>query len=359
MIDYLSKQIPTYLGNKRSLLPFIGLGVDEVCKRLGKQNISCLDLFSGSGIVSRFLKQRASLLVSNDLEDYARVLGQCYLANTRELDLRELAITATELKERVDNEPVEDGFIRELYSPADDQDIQPGERAFYSNENAIILDSARRHLNDCPVWTQPLLLGPLIYGASVHVNTSGVFKGFYKGRDGRGKFGGEGGNALQRILGRIKVQAPVLSPVDCETVIRQLDAKDVKDVVDLAYIDPPYNQHPYGSNYFMLNLLVNYRRPKDLSKVSGIPQDWNRSAYNRKADAAQELFSCINGCNASFVLISFNSEGFITPEEMVEGLSKLGKVEVMEKEYQVFRGCRNLRNRDNKVKEFLFLLEKL
>ena len=31
--------------------------------------------------------------------------------------------------------------------------------------------------------------------------------------------------------------------------------------LDLAYFDPPYNQHPYGSNYFMLNLLVHYRRP--------------------------------------------------------------------------------------------------
>ena len=24
--------------------------------------------------------------------------------------------------------------------------------------------------------------------------------------------------------------------------------------LDVVYLDPPYNQHPYGSNYFMLNL---------------------------------------------------------------------------------------------------------
>ena len=31
----------------------------------------------------------------------------------------------------------------------------------------------------------------------------------------------------------------------------------VKEIepVDLAYFDPPYNQHPYGSNYFMLNII--------------------------------------------------------------------------------------------------------
>jgi len=32
-------------------------------------------------------------------------------------------------------------------------------------------------------------------------------------------------------------------------------------------LDPPYNQHPYGSNYFMLNLLADYREPADVSAV--------------------------------------------------------------------------------------------
>ena len=26
-------------------------------------------------------------------------------------------------------------------------------------------------------------------------------------------------------------------------------------MLDLVYLDPPYNQHPYGSNYFMLNTI--------------------------------------------------------------------------------------------------------
>jgi len=57
----------------------------------------------------------------------------------------------------------------------------------------------------------------------------------------------------------------------------------VKDeTVDLIYLDPPYNQHPYGSNYFMLNLICTNERPHTLSKVSGIPGDWNKSQYNYK-----------------------------------------------------------------------------
>lgn len=38
--EYLTKQIITYIGNKRSLLPFIGNAVDEVKKRLGKSKLT-------------------------------------------------------------------------------------------------------------------------------------------------------------------------------------------------------------------------------------------------------------------------------------------------------------------------------
>lgn len=358
MHDFLTLQIPTYLGNKRSLLGFIGTAVDEVKQRLGKSKISSLDLFSGSGIVSRFLKQHSSLLISNDLENYAKILGECYLTNAGEVDMNELGKIVDNLNVRIKEFPVTDGFIRELYSPKDDKNITEGERAFYTNRNAIILDSACTMIGDCPEWSRPLLLGPLIYGASVHVNTSGVFKGFYKGRDGIGKFGGEGENALKRITGEIKVQKPVLSPVECEYIVRQQDARTVTDEVDFAYIDPPYNQHPYGSNYFMLNLVADYKRPEGISRVSGIPSDWNRSAYNKKATAGSELYGLLAGINAKYCLISYNSEGFVSMEEFMEMLGKLGKYWIYEQEYNVFRGCRNLRERDNKVTEYLFLLER-
>ena len=38
-------------------------------------------------------------------------------------------------------------------------------------------------------------------------------------------------------------------------------------------------------------------------------------------------------------------------------LSKIGKVTIMEKKYNTFRGSRNLNNRDIHVKEFLYLVE--
>ena len=80
-LDYLSEQIITYIGNKRSLLDFIGKGIEVVCKRLGRNKISSLDAFSGSGVVSRYLRRFSSSLHCNDLEDYSRVINECYMTN--------------------------------------------------------------------------------------------------------------------------------------------------------------------------------------------------------------------------------------------------------------------------------------
>ena len=69
---YLTEQIVTYLGNKRSLLNFLGRGLKYVKARLGKEHLKAGDLFSGSGIVARFLKKHSEELIVNDLEEYSR-----------------------------------------------------------------------------------------------------------------------------------------------------------------------------------------------------------------------------------------------------------------------------------------------
>ena len=53
--DYLTKQIITYIGNKRELLDEIESNVLFVKKKLNKTKLVCADLFSGSGVVSRLL----------------------------------------------------------------------------------------------------------------------------------------------------------------------------------------------------------------------------------------------------------------------------------------------------------------
>jgi adenine-specific DNA-methyltransferase len=360
--EYLSRQLVTYIGNKRALLPQIGRAVARVKERLGRDRLRAFDPFSGSGVVSRFLKAHSEYLASNDLEDYAAVIGRCSLRNHSTVDWSALKEIVADFNERVLSEDLPPGFIEELYAPRDESRITKDDRVFYTRENARRLDNYRRLIAAAPADFRDLLLAPLLSKASVHANTAGVFKGFYKdGRTGLGRFGGSGADALTRIRGTITLEVPVLSRFDCEYEVLQEDANTAArrlKSLDLAYIDPPYNQHPYGSNYFMLNLLVHYQRPAEVSRVSGIPTDWRRSDYNVRAKSLPLLTELLASLDARFLLVSFSNEGFISPVEMRTMLSALGEVEVFETPYNAFRGSRNFDNRSIHVTEQLFLLEK-
>lgn len=360
--EYLQEQLITYIGNKRSLLPFIGKGVELVKSRLAKKQIRCLDLFSGTGVVSRYLKQHSSFLVANDLELYSQITNKCYLSNATEAPISEIKDALSFLRKQIEND-WRRGFIAELYAPLSDDDVKHGERVFYTRRNAEYIDTARQQIMLLPENLQKYFLAPLIAKASVNANTSGVFKGFYKSKEGIGQFGGHGQDALSRIKKNIEIELPFFSKFYCEYQVTQKDANSFFDdsshnEFDLAYLDPPYNQHPYGSNYFMLNLVSTYEKPIQVSNISGIPVGWNRSRYNQKREAENALFEVIQRCPAKYVMVSYNSEGFIPHERFLEVMNSNGKLSVLETPYNTFRGSRNLNNRSIHVTEFLYLLEK-
>jgi adenine-specific DNA-methyltransferase len=360
--DFLTRQLVTCLGNKRALLPGIESAVAKVQRRLGRSRLRVLDAFSGSGVVSRLLKKHSSRLAVNDIEDYATVASRCYLRNRSAVDETALAEAIADLNAQVDQLPTRVGFIEALYAPRDEHRIQAHDRVFYTRGNARRLDAYRQAIDGLPDGFRDLCLGPLLSEASVHANTAGVFKGFYKDRRTKiGRFGGSHGDALERILGRIVLAPPPLSRFDCDVEVLQEDANSavarLRDL-DLAYFDPPYNQHPYGSNYFMLNLLVRYERPQRVSRVSGIPVDWRRSGYNVRARSFALLADLFTRTDARFLLVSFNDEGFIAQDRMRALLSTLGVVEEVAVRYNAFRGSRNLHERATHVTEHLFLVER-
>ena len=360
--EYLTEQLITYIGNKRALLDFIGGAIDIVKEKTGKDRLDIFDVFSGSGVVSRFFKKYADKLIVNDIEKYVDIINQCYLSNEEDIEIDIIKVIFHDISDKLVSSPLQRGFFAELYAPASMDVIKQGERVFYTPRNAMFLDTARQYINDVPAEYQKFLLAPLLSEASIHANTSGVFKGFYKNsKTGFGQFGGNNKDALTRILCNIELKFPVFSKYSCKLEIYQGDANtvvDKVDEVDIAYMDPPYNQHPYGSNYFMLNLLVDYIKPDTISKVSGIPDNWNRSAYNKPQLAYDCLNELCNKVKAKYLLISFSSEGFIKLEQMTEMLEKIGKVDVMEMKYNTFRASRNLLFRDTYVKEYLYLVEK-
>jgi adenine-specific DNA-methyltransferase len=360
--NYLARQLITYIGNKRSLLSNIAVALDRSKRRLGKSKLRLLDAFSGSGVVSRFFKAHSSYLAACDLEHYAGVIGRCFLANRSSVRLADLEEIVCAFNARIEHRQFPLGFIEELYSPKNESNITAEDRVFYTRSNAKRIDNYRRLIETVPSEVRDLLLGPLLGRASVHANTAGVFKGFYKNKATQiGQYGGSGKDALTRILGKIELEVPVLSRFECECEVIAGDinhtVKQMPDL-DLAYLDPPYNQHPYGSNYFMLNLIAEYERPKDISRVSGIPSDWKRSGYNVRDQSLKLMEDLVDRVPAKHLLISFNDEGFIAPPDMHTMLSKRGKVDVMDIQYNAFRGSRSFVNRSIHVTEHLYLVER-
>jgi adenine-specific DNA-methyltransferase len=359
--DYLTQQLITYIGNKRALLGFIGNGIKKVQKKLHKNRLKMFDVFSGSGIVARYFKQFSDLLIVNDLEKYSSLINECYLSNENELNVFLLRKYYYELIAEADK-GLKKGIISDLYAPRNDKNIRPHDRVYYTSRNAMYIDTIRQLIDKMPENEQKYFLAPLLSEASIHANTSGVFKGFYKNREtGIGQFGGINQDALFRITGDIKLPFPIFSNFSCDTLIYNKDSNDIIKTlpeVDIAYLDPPYNQHPYGSNYFMLNLILDYSYPDKTSKISGIPENWNRSAYNKGYHALKALTYLVENINAKYVIISFNSEGFIGIDQMRDMLNKIGRLEVLETKYNAFRGSRNLKTREIHVNEYLYLLEK-
>jgi len=359
--EFLTTQLITYIGNKRALLGFIGEGIQRVQKKLNKNKLKMFDVFSGSGIVARYFKQFSELLIVNDLEKYSSLINECYLSNENEINISLLREYYNEIIENLNKNLIR-GIISELYAPNDDKNIASNERVFYTSRNAMYIDTARQLIGKLPQEIQKYFLAPLLSEASIHANTSGVFKGFYKNKEtGIGQFGGKNQDALFRITGNIELPFPIFSNFNCDTLIYNEDSNEIIKTlpeVDIAYLDPPYNQHPYGSNYFMLNLILDYTYPENTSKVSGIPENWNHSDYNKKNRALNALTYLVENIKAKYVIISFNSEGFISAQEMKSMLEKTGRLEILETKYNTFRGSRNLNDREIHVKEYLYLLEK-
>jgi adenine-specific DNA-methyltransferase len=120
--EFLSRQLITYIGNKRALLTFIGDGIRKVQKKLHKNKLYMFDVFSGSGIVARYFKQFSGLLIVNDLERYSTLINECYLSNKDELNMILLHKYYYDILDEVNSHLVK-GLISELYAPKNDGNI--------------------------------------------------------------------------------------------------------------------------------------------------------------------------------------------------------------------------------------------
>ena len=113
-------------------------------------------------MVSRLLKVHSKKLIVNDLEYYCYVINNCYLSSPTLIQRKEIndKIDYLNTKRQSCNKK---GFIEKLYCPKDDDDIQEGERAFFTNENGKIIDCLRSLINNDDYYSLSSWFVPWVY----------------------------------------------------------------------------------------------------------------------------------------------------------------------------------------------------
>ena len=347
--EYVFSQLIPYIGNKRKLLDLI----HQAIKLTNIEDGTFVDLFSGSTVVSRFAKKLGFRVLSNDWEPYSEQIAMGTVV-LNEIPKFENFGGSKEVFEILNNAiPVED-YVTKHLCPTDDQNLNhEKDRLFFMRKNGMKIDAMRELISK---WIEEekitemefsYLMASFMYSASYVSNTSGLFKGFHRG------WGGSNGTAQYRICSDIILRPPLLFNNEKENISTREDAGILVkklpgilgDIPDIIYLDPPYNQHPYGSNYHVLNSITLWDKPNFPEKItrgtkSAIRLDWRterKSAYNSRLKAVQEFKTLIEDISSKFILTSYSTEGNIPLEEMMKILGAKGSLNVVKREYVRYR----------------------
>lgn len=381
--EYLFHQLVPYLGNKRRLLHLIldalahtgTLNFGQELKKKNKKPAPIfVDLFAGSGVVSRLARQHGYRVIANDWEPYSYALNHAILSCIEEPEFRHLGGYQSAI-DMLNHLPEVKGWVTHNLCPRDDDVYDPQrDRLFFKRRNGMRLDAMRQQI---ATWQaqgvinpveMSALLAPLLYSASFVSNTSGVFKSFHHG------WGGKTKTALERIdsllwlspskfcnVGNHQQSAAEMWCVDAQHLVNQMTNFEV----DIAYLDPPYNQHAYSSNYHVLNALtlwdqVDLPPPDTKGFKSGIDRAWRKqrpSPYNSAKHATEAYQKLLSTINARYILTSYSTDGNISPKDLLEANLERGRVTLISQDVPRYRVSKQRQSDRARVLEFIVITD--
>jgi adenine-specific DNA-methyltransferase len=280
-----------YIGSKRRLVPVLG----ELASTVGAR--TALDLFTGTTRVAQELKRRAMQVTAVDSARYAEVFAQCYIAtDATAIDPSLLDEALRDLESR----PGVDGYVTETFC-VQSRFFQP----FNGRRIDAMRDAIEADYLDSPL--APLLLTSLIEAADRVDSTTGVQMAYVK-------------KWAPRSFRPLELRAPELVPGTGRAV--RADACDVAGALgpfDFAYLDPPYNQHRYFTNYHIWETLVAWDAPAHYGvacKRLDARGPETRSAFNERGRMAHALAGVIRDVDARVVVVSYNDESWVAIEDL-------------------------------------------
>jgi adenine-specific DNA-methyltransferase len=264
---------------------------------------TALDLFSGTSRVGHALKREGVRVHANDHNAYAHALGLCYVG----ADARRWLEPAGRLVAELDALPGRAGWFTETYSMRS-RYLQPGNAA---RAEAIRERIARLSL---PPELEAIALTSLIEAADRVDSTVGLQMAYLK------RWSARSANPL-------RLRVPELLPGEGSASC--LDALEAASrfEVDVAYLDPPYNQHSYLGNYHVWETLARFDRPEIYGVACKRTDVRERaSAFNRRATMEAAFAAVLERVRARRIVVSFSDEGFVALPRMRELLAARGEV---------------------------------
>jgi len=283
-----------YIGSKRRLVPVLG----ELAATVGAR--TALDLFTGTTRVAQELKRRGMHVTAVDSARYAEVFARCYVEiDPAQIDPNALDAALRDLSRR----PGVDGYVTETFCL---------QSRFFQPFNGRRIDAVRDAI-DADYAGSPLtsvLLTSLIEAADRVDSTTGVQMAYVK-------------QWAPRSFRPLELRAPQLL-AGAGRAIRG-DACGLAGALgsfDFAYLDPPYNQHRYFTNYHIWETLVAWDAPVHYGvacKRVDARDPETRSPFNERARMPDALERVIRDVDAAVVAVSYNDESWVTIDEL-EGM---------------------------------------
>jgi adenine-specific DNA-methyltransferase len=294
-----------YLGSKRRLVPVLV----QVAHVLGAA--SALDLFTGSTRVATAWRRAGLTVTAVDRLAFAHGMARAYVATDltarRRAALRR-SLAALEALDGVD------GFITETYCR---------QARYFTPANGMRVDAIRaaiaeRHARS---WQEPVLLAALVEAADRVDSTTGLQMAYLKAW-------------APRATRRLELRLPDIPEGPVGRALRG-DAVELAahvGPVDLAYLDPPYNQHRYESNYHLWETVWRGDAPDTYGvarKPLAVREPGARSAFNDRHRLPDALQACLDLVDAAVVAVSCSDEGWLGVDQVAAMCARRGPVHVL------------------------------
>jgi adenine-specific DNA-methyltransferase len=280
-----------YLGSKRRLVPVLG----EICRAAGAR--TALDLFTGTTRVAQAFKAAGVHVTAVDSARYAHVFARTYVeADAASTDVGALEAAVT----RLDALRGVDGYVTEMFSR---------QARFFQPHNAARIDAVREaiEMEFAGSSLYPLLLTSLIEAADRVDSTTGLQMAYVK-------------QWAPRSFNPLALRVPLL--IDGPGRAVKGDAVELASALghfDLAYLDPPYNQHRYFTNYHVWETLVAWDAPEAYGvarKRIDARDPATRSAFNSKRTMPDALASVVAAVDCDLLVLSYNDEAWLALDEL-------------------------------------------